>query len=68
MQDKANTPAEITETALDDISGGPHWTTWDPPTYRTARSVSNGGTAQAAASSSKSVTTEDGWIIELNRE
>lgn len=28
-------PAEMTETALDDISGGPHWQTWDPPTYLT---------------------------------
>lgn len=25
MQDKANTPAEINETQLDDISGGPHF-------------------------------------------
>ena len=39
MQDKANTAVhsarEISETQLGDISGGPHWQTWDPPTYLT---------------------------------
>ncbi|MFK7941543.1 MAG: hypothetical protein AB8B85_01310 [Paracoccaceae bacterium] len=32
-------PAEIAETQLEDISGGPHWTTWDPPTYLTGAEV-----------------------------
>ena len=29
MTDKTNTPEEITETKLDEISGGPHWQTMD---------------------------------------
>ncbi|MEM6621409.1 MAG: hypothetical protein AAF674_04220 [Pseudomonadota bacterium] len=27
------TTAPLTDESLDQISGGPHWQTWDPPTY-----------------------------------
>lgn len=66
MTTDTSTPTEITETALDDISGGPHWTTWDPP-HRGFTTASQGTTAQAALDRG-TVQTKDGWFIELNRE
>lgn len=33
MQDKANTPAEVNDTQLDDISGGPHFRNFHRVSY-----------------------------------
>ena len=48
MTDKTNTPVEMPETSLDEISGGPHWQTWDPPTYLAATGDGDGATRESS--------------------
>lgn len=58
-----NTPIEIAENTLDDISGGPHFRTWDPTRYN-AKMTQHTGTAAGGASDTDDVV----WGLMVNRE
>ncbi len=61
MMTKTNTPAEIAETTLDDISGGPHFCNFHGAAFDFAASAKAGPTVELGAQ------FDFAWDVEANQ-